>query len=67
MAGKWTEFWDEERQRWVKCYIEFPAALTKGSASAALGTDSESPTLFGPDGKRIKPPVPSKSIGFGKR
>jgi len=60
--GKWTEWWDDERKRWVKVYIELPAPLARGSATGVSGKD-EQPTIFGPDNKPLVWPA-GKRIGF---
>jgi hypothetical protein len=61
MAGRWTELWDEDRQKWVKVFIDLPKPLTKGSATTASSSTS---VLYGPD-RRPLPPR-SKTIGFHK-
>jgi hypothetical protein len=65
MSGKWTELWDDERQRWIKVYIDLPTPIRAGSASTAPGGDPD-PILYGPDGNRIRKPAGPPSIGFRK-
>ena len=60
MAGKWTQLFDVERNKWVDVYIEFPPALKVGAAS---GTGKgNAPSLLGADGRPLPPPV--KRVGF---
>jgi hypothetical protein len=63
MAGKWTELWDDERQKWVKVYLELPTPLTKGSATTA--STAKPKTLYGPD-ERPLPPPERTPMGFRK-
>lgn len=58
MSGKWTEWWDDDRQKWVKVYVEFPNPLTKGTATTL---DQKPVLVLGPDGKPLTKP---RRIGF---